>query len=125
MSETRTTHAVFPGMTNHYQTLFGGEALAFMDSAAFIAATRYCRNKVVTAHTDAISFKKPVAVGTFVDLIARVIATGTTSMTVEVELWVEEMYTAARELACSGRFVLVSLDAQGKPTPVPPLEARA
>lgn len=123
MQETRITHAVFPGMTNHYQTLFGGEALAFMDSAAFIAATRHSRSKVVTAHTDAISFKKPVPVGTLIDLVARVIATGTTSMTVEVELWVEEMYSAVRNLACTGRFVLVSLDDQGKPSPVPPLEA--
>ena len=32
---------VFPDRTNHYGTLFGGEALAMMGKAAFVAATRH------------------------------------------------------------------------------------
>ena len=28
---TRVTKTVFPGRTNHHNTLFGGEALAWMD----------------------------------------------------------------------------------------------
>lgn len=52
-----TTHifkAVFPGTTNHYDTLFGGTALYSMDEVAFITATRFTRMKVVTVSTDKI-----------------------------------------------------------------------
>ncbi|ABF46067.1 thioesterase superfamily [Deinococcus geothermalis DSM 11300] len=119
--ETRITHVVFPGTTNHHGTLFGGEALAYMDSAAFIAATRHCRRKVVTRHLGETEFRRPVPAGTLVELIARVVATGRTSMTVQVELWTEQLYSEERELGCVGTFVLVALDEAGRPTPVPPL----
>ncbi|MBB6099855.1 acyl-CoA hydrolase [Deinobacterium chartae] len=122
--ETRIVHAVFPGMTNHYHTLFGGEALAWMDSAAFIAATRHCHARVVTAHTDPIDFRRPVPQGTLAELIARVVETGRSRIVVEVELWTEQMYSDARELACRGRFVMVAVDEQGRPIPVPPLSAQ-
>nr|WP_188973546.1 acyl-CoA thioesterase [Deinococcus aerolatus] len=119
--ETRVTHVVFPGDTNHHGTLFGGEALSFMDSAAFIAATRYCRRKVVTRHLDAMEFTRPIPQGSLVELVARVIRTGRSSMTVLVELFIEEMYSECRELGCTGTFVLVALGDDGQPTAVPSL----
>ncbi|WP_407928444.1 acyl-CoA thioesterase [Deinococcus aquaedulcis] len=123
--ETRVTHAVFPGHTNHHGTLFGGEALSLMDSAAFIAATRYCRRKVVTRHLDAMEFRHPIPQGSLVELVARVVRTGRTSMTVLVELFREALYSDERELACTGTFTLVALDDQGQPVAVPTLEPRA
>ncbi|MBX9838714.1 MAG: hypothetical protein K2X69_10445 [Silvanigrellaceae bacterium] len=36
---------VFPETTNHYNTLFGGTALNWMDEVAFITATRFSRKK--------------------------------------------------------------------------------
>ncbi|CAM3246817.1 Acyl-CoA hydrolase [Deinococcus saxicola] len=119
--ETRVTHVVFPGDTNHHGTLFGGEALSFMDSAAFIAATRYCRRKVVTRHLDAMEFSRPIPQGSLVELVARVIRTGRSSMTVLVELFIEQMYSDHRELGCTGTFVLVAIGDDGQPTPVPNL----
>ncbi|OLV17694.1 Acyl-CoA hydrolase [Deinococcus marmoris] len=112
---------VFPGDTNHHGTLFGGEALSFMDSAAFIAATRYCRRKVVTRHLDAMEFSRPIPQGSLVELVARVIKTGRSSMTVLVELFIEQMYSDQRELGCTGTFVLVAIGDDGQPTPVPNL----
>ena len=40
LPDTCMVHAIFPGDTNHYGTLFGGQAMAWMDQAAFICATR-------------------------------------------------------------------------------------
>nr|WP_244977174.1 acyl-CoA thioesterase [Deinococcus humi] len=120
-AETRVTHVVFPGATNHHGTLFGGEALSLMDSAAFIAATRYCRRKVVTRHLDAMEFTRPIPQGSLVELVARVVKTGRSSMTVLVELFIEEMYSEHRELGCAGTFVLVALGDDGQPIAVPRL----
>lgn len=119
--ETRMVYPIFPGSANHYDTLFGGQAMAWMDQAAFICATRWCRQKVVTAHSSAIDFHESIPVGTIVELIATVVKVGRTSMTVNVQLWVEPMQRAERTLACEGSFVLVAVDEQNQPVPVPPL----
>lgn len=120
-AETHLVYPVFPRDTNHYHTLFGGMAMSWMDQAAFICATRWCRRPVVTVHSGAVDFHAPVPEGSIVDLVARVCATGHTSMTIVVEMWVEPMDQFERTLACQGEFVLVALDAQRQPTPVPAL----
>lgn len=121
LTEARLVEMVFPEQTNHYGTLFGGQALALMDKAAFIVASRYARRAVVTASSERCDFHVPVRQGQLVELHARVTHTGRTSMTVEVELFSEELLTGARQLATRGRFRLVALDADGKPTAVPTL----
>jgi uncharacterized protein (TIGR00369 family) len=113
---------VFPEQTNHYGTLFGGQALALMDKAAFIVASRFARRTVVTASSEKVDFHVPVRQGQLVELIAKVISTGKTSMTVEVELFSEDLLSGDRQLGTRGRFVLVALDAHGRPTSVAPLE---
>jgi acyl-CoA hydrolase len=119
LTETRLIEMVFPGQTNHYGTLFGGQALALMDKAAFIAASRYARRTVVTASSEKCDFHVPVRQGQLVELVARVCATRKTSMTVEVDLYSEDLLTGDRQLGTRGRFILVALDAHGKPTQVP------
>ncbi|WP_022835714.1 acyl-CoA thioesterase [Salisaeta longa] len=120
-AETKMVFPVFPGDTNHYHTLFGGTAMSWMDQAAFICGTRWCRTKVVTVHSSEIDFKQPVPEGTIVELVARVVSTGDTSLTVQVDMYTEPMDRHARVQACSGSFVLVALDANDRPTQLPPL----
>ncbi len=122
VTEARLIEMVFPQQTNHYGTLFGGQALALMDKAAFIVASRYARRTVVTASSEKCDFHVPVRQGQLVELTARVVATGRTSMTVEVDLYAEELLSGDRQLGTRGRFVLVALDAHGRPTAVPPLK---
>lgn len=123
VTEARLIEMVFPQQTNHYGTLFGGQALALMDKAAFIVASRYARRTVVTASSEKCDFHVPVRQGQLVELTARVVATGRTSMTVEVDLYAEELLSGDRQLGTRGRFVLVALDAHGRPTAVPALNS--
>ncbi len=109
---------VFPDQTNHYGTLFGGHALRLMDKAAFVAASRYARRVVVTACSERVDFKKSVHHGSLVELVASVVATRRTSMTVSVDLFAEDLLSGDRQLCANGRFVLVALDEQGRPAPV-------
>lgn len=119
--ESRVIEMVFPEQTNHYGTLFGGQALALMDKAAFIVASRYSRRTVVTASSEKVDFHVPVRQGQLVELVARVVGSGRTSLTVEVELYAEDLLTGDRQLGTRGRFVMVALDAHGRPSAVPPL----
>ena len=122
-AETRTTMAVFPANANHFGTLFGGQAMAWMDQAAFICAMRWCRSKVVTAHSGEIDFRHAVPVGTIVEIIARLTKVGRTSMTVRTELWIEPMDRPERTLAFEGEFVMVAVDSDNRPLAVPRLAA--
>jgi len=117
-SETRIFKTVFPNTTNHYDTLFGGEAMRMMDEVAFIAATRFSRQVMVTVSSDKIDFKKPIPAGTFVELVARVTHVGNTSLKVTVEIYIEQMYAEGRELAVHGSFTLVAIDEHKKPIKV-------
>jgi len=119
--EARLLEMVFPDHTNHLGTLFGGQALAWMDKAAFIAASRYARRTVVTARSEQVDFKLPLRQGQLVETVARVIATGNSSMQVEVELIAEDLLSGERELCTRGRFVMIALDARGRPASVPRL----
>lgn len=117
-SETRIFKAVFPGTTNHYDTLFGGTAMHMMDEIAFITATRFSRQTMVTVSSDRIDFNKPIPGGTIVELIGKVIHVGNTSLKVFVEIYVEHMYKDERYLAIKGEFSFVALDENKKPTSV-------
>ncbi len=108
-ARTRVFKAVFPGETNHYDTLFGGTALQWMDEVAFIAATRFTREKVVTVSSDKVNFKMPIPAGSIVELDAQVVRIGNTSLEVHVDVYKEDMYQEGRKLALSGSFVFVSL----------------
>jgi acyl-CoA hydrolase len=114
-SETRIFKAVFPNTTNHYDTLFGGTAMQLMDEAAFITATRFSRQRMVTVSSDRIDFKKPIPAGTIVELVGKVTYTGNTSLKVRVDIFIEQMYSDEREKAVSGEFTFVAIDENKKP----------
>lgn len=114
-SETRIFKAVFPATTNHYDTLFGGTAMQLMDEVAFIAATRFSRQKMVTVSSDKIDFKKPIPSGTIIELVGKITYIGTTSLKVRVDIYIEQMYAEQRDKAVSGEFTFVAIDDQKRP----------
>lgn len=117
-SETRIFKAVFPSTTNHYDTLFGGTAMQLMDEVAFITATRYSRQRMVTVSSDRIDFKKPIPGGTIIELIGRITYLGNTSLKVKVDIFIEQMYSEQREKAVSGDFTFVAIDGDKNPVKI-------
>ncbi len=117
-SETRVFTTVFPFLTNHHDTLFGGKAMAIMDEVSFMAATRFCRKRLVTVSSDKINFEKAIPSGSIIEAVARVESVGRTSMKVKVEIYLEHMYQEGRELAIQGMFSFVALDENKKPIPI-------
>src|SRR5690606_26849418 len=118
LSERRVCTTVFTFLTNHHDTLFGGKAMAIMEEVSFMAATRFCRKRLVTVSTDKIDFEKAIPSGSIIEAIARVESVGRTSLKVKVEIYLEHMYEEGRELAIQGRFTFVALDDDRKPVAV-------
>lgn len=117
-SETHVVKCVFPNTTNHYDTLFGGTALQWMDEVAFITATRFSRQRMVTVSSEKVDFKKPIPSGTFAELIGKVTMVGSSSLKVRVDIYIEQMDKDHRELAVSGEFIMVCIDEQKKAIPI-------
>lgn len=117
-TEARFVEIVFPHHCNHLGSLFGGQALAWMDKAAFLVASRFAGRTVVTARSDRIDFREPVKLGDIVELVAVVTGVGRSSMTVRVSLLRESVPGAEQKLATIGEFVMVAVDEAGRAVPV-------
>ncbi|MCR6641898.1 MAG: acyl-CoA thioesterase [Sporocytophaga sp.] len=114
-AESRQFKAIFPNTVNHYDTLFGGAALAYMDEVAFITATRFSKQRLVTVSTNKIDFKRPIPAGTIIEIVGKIEHVGNTSIQVKVEIYVEEMYHEKREKAIEGVFTMVAVGEDKKP----------
>jgi acyl-CoA hydrolase len=117
-STTRHFKAIFPNAVNHYDTLFGGTALSYMDEVAFITATRFTRMKMVTVSSDKIDFSKPIPSGTIIEIVGMVVKLGSTSIQVKVEIFIEEMYSRKRDKAIEGIFTFVAVGDDKKPSKI-------
>lgn len=118
------TSVVLPGDTNVRGTIFGGRVLEMVDKAAAIAALRHCRTGVVTASIDHVDFRSPIRLGDIVRLEARVNQVFHSSLEVGVNVYSEDSLSGERRSTTTAYVTMVSLGADGRPCPAPPLEIR-
>ena len=122
LSRTVQTQIVLNEHINGAGRLFGGRLMEWIDIVAAVAARRHSGRNVTTASVDTLSFKAPAYLNDTVSIEGVVTATGRTSMEVRVDTYVEAL-DGQRSMINRAYLVLVALDAQGHPTPVPPLLA--
>jgi acyl-CoA thioesterase YciA len=109
-----------PKDANSNGDIFGGWLLAQMDIAGAVAAMRRARCRVATVAVQTMSFHHPVLIGDLVSCYAEIARIGRTSLTINVETWVERHFGGSVEKVTEGVFTYVAIDAAGKPQPVPP-----
>lgn len=114
LSETRQFKAIFPNTLNANETLFGGQAMQWMDEVAYITATRFTRQRMFTVNTENIKFLKAVNPDSIVEVVGRVEKAEAVKLKVKVEIFVEEMYGQTRDKAIEGVFVFVAMDKNKK-----------
>lgn len=115
LSETRQFKAIFPNTLNANETLFGGQAMQWMDEVAYITATRFTRQRMFTVNTENIKFLKAVNPDSIVEVVGRIEKAELVKLKVKVEIYVEEMYGTGRIKAIEGVFVFAALDQNRKP----------
>lgn len=109
-----------PADTNPSGDIFGGWIMSLMDLAAGIAAGARAKGRVATAAVSNLSFIQPVKVGDVVCVHTEIIRTGRTSITLDVETWVLRRGQSERRRVTAAEIVLVAVDDQGRPRPLPP-----
>lgn len=123
-SASRSTLAIItdPGQANPFGSIHGGVILRLADESGALAAFRHSGGPVVTtAAIDGFTFLSPVRVGERVELVSEVTYAGRTSMEARIDVYAESMSRPDPRKVGSGYGVYVSLDASGRPAPVPPL----
>lgn len=109
-----------PADANAAGDIFGGWVMAQMDLACGIRAAERARGRVVTAAVKEMSFAKPMKVGDTLCVYTHVTRVGRTSMTLKVEAWAQRYLSHVMEKVTDADFIMVALDREGRPTPVPP-----
>jgi acyl-CoA hydrolase len=115
------TEYVLPQHANALGSVFGGQIMAWVDLCGAICAQRHSGRMAVTAFVDDMKFELPVRVGEVVRLDARVTAVFRTSMEIEIVVEGEDATTGRRWPCVDARLTFVAIDAERKPTAVPPL----
>ncbi len=80
-----------PSDANIYGDVFGGWIMSHVDIAASIVASRRAKGRVVTVAVNSFVFKQPVFVGDLLSFYVTITRTGTTSMTLDVEVLAQRM----------------------------------
>lgn len=109
-----------PGDANAAGDIFGGWVMAQMDLACGIRAAERARGRVVTAAVKEMAFAMPVKIGDTLCIYSEIQSVGRTSMTLKVEAWAQRYLSDRMEKVTDAIFIMVALDKDGKPTPVPP-----
>jgi acyl-CoA hydrolase len=122
-SMTEMVQVVLPNDANPLGFILGGTVMHLIDIAGAIAAHRHARSVLVTAAVDGLQFLHPIRVGDLILLRARVTATWTTSLEVEVEVFSEETLTGRRQLTSLAYLTFVAVDRESQRVAIPRLIA--
>lgn len=107
-----------PSSVNFGGKVHGGAVMKWIDEAAYACATRWAKSCCVTVSVGGIRFERPILTGHLVEVQARLVYTGKTSMNISVEVRSGDMTNGQMEKVTACLVVFVALDAEGKALPV-------
>ena len=115
--------AAMPSDANYTGDIFGGWLMGQVDIAGSIPAVHRAKGRVATIAVNSFVFKQPIFVGDIVSFYTKILKVGTTSITVDVEVYVQrdsENPTCLKVTEATLTYVAVGEDR--KPRSLPPQE---
>jgi acyl-CoA hydrolase len=107
-----------PTDVNFGGKVHGGVVMKWIDEAGYACAAAWSERYCVTVFVGGIRFIKPIRVGDLVELEAKIIHTGNSSMHILVSVSSKDIKTGDYELTTRCIIVFVATDDDGKPTAV-------
>src|SRR4051812_47246694 len=113
---------LLPKDTNPMGTIFGGVILSHIDLASSVEARKIAPHRYVTKAMHEVEFHEPVFLGDIVNFFTETVRVGRTSVTVRVSVEAERWGAGRGERVkvTEAEVVLVAVDEEGRPTPIPP-----
>ena len=114
-----------PSDCNMNGDIFGGWVMSQVDIAGSIIPARYTRGRMATVAVKEFIFKQPVRVGDILSFFGKVVRVGTTSVTVEVEVYAERFTDQGRYVKVTeATLTYVAIDDDGRPRPLPDIDGQ-
>ena len=113
-----------PADANVHGDVFGGWIMAQVDIAGAVPAARRANGRVGTVAVNSFLFKHPVFVGDLLSFYAKIVRTGNTSITVNVEVYAERNRLQAEIVKVTeATLSYVAVGDDRRPRPLPPASA--
>ncbi len=107
-----------PTDVNFGGKVHGGAVMKWIDQAGYACAVGWSRQYCVTLYVGGIRFYKPVHIGNVVEVHAKLIYTGRTSMHIAVDVSAGDPKDGRYAQTTHCIIVFVALDGQGRPIEV-------
>ena len=109
------THMVLGWDLNPHDTLFAGQAASYLIECGFLAVQSFLQSRhIVFLGLDGLRFTKPVHKGESIEIMSRIIYTGTTSVGVYLRL--QDLLSKEKRAECFVSFVAIE-EESGKARP--------
>ena len=109
-----------PADCNANGDIFGGWVMAQVDLAGSVIPARIIRGRMATVAVKEFVFKQPVRVGDILSFFSSVTRIGTTSITVDVEVFAESFRAQGQFVKVTEALVTyVAIDENGRPRAIP------
>jgi acyl-CoA hydrolase len=102
----------------------GGTVMRWIDDAAFVCASGWAQGPVTVVYVGGFRFYRPLLIGHVVEVEARLLHTGRSSMHVSVHVRSGDPKEHERRLTMHSLLIYVALGPDGRPTPVRPWTPR-
>jgi acyl-CoA hydrolase len=107
-----------PSEVNFGGKVHGGTVMKWIDHAGYTCAVGWSGRYCVTVYVGGIQFQHPIHIGDLVEVRAKVIHTGKTSLHISVEVWAGDPRDRQLRRTTHCVIVFVSVDRDGHPVPV-------
>jgi 4-hydroxybenzoyl-CoA thioesterase len=101
------------------RSVAAGSVMEWIDKAGYACAVGWAGAYCVTAYVGNVRHRRPIPPGSLIEVRARIVHTGRTSMHVVVTVSSAEVSTRAYTPATTCVLIFVAKDADGRPAPVP------
>lgn len=112
-----------PSDANYTGDIFGGWLMGQVDVAGSVPALHRAKGRVATVAVNSFVFKQPIFVGDLVSFYTRIVKVGTTSITVDVEVYSQR--DPAKPVCVKvteATLTYVAVGEDRRPRPVPPAD---
>lgn len=108
-----------PSDVNFGGKVHGGSVMKWIDQAGYTCAVSWSSSYCVTVYVGGIRFFKPIFIGDVVEVFARIIYTGRSSMHIAVDINATNPQTKIQTKTTHCIIVFSAVDNDGKTLPVP------
>ena len=113
-----------PQDVNFGGKVHGGAVMKWIDLAAYACAAGWSGRYCVTAYAGGINFLAPIHVGSLVEVAAKVIYTGNSSMHIAIEVNACDPKSLNKRLTTSCIVIMAAVDQNGQKELVPKWEPK-